>query len=61
MNILLFLLLVYFGIVALWAGARLCRTLLERLRQTFAEAGQSCGTVTIDATMPPRRRNAFRD
>lgn len=61
MNILLFLLLVYFGIVALWAGARLCRTLLERLRQTFAEAGQSCTAVTIDATMPPRRRNAFRD
>jgi|LNFM01.1.fsa_nt_gb hypothetical protein len=61
MNILLFLLLVYFGTVALWAGARLCRTLLARLRQTFAEAGESCTAVTIEATMPPRRRTVFRD
>jgi hypothetical protein len=61
MNILLVLLLVYFGIVALWAGARLIRTLGERLRQTFAERGQSCAAVTIEATMPPRRRNVFRD
>ncbi|MBX3650879.1 MAG: hypothetical protein KF771_05850 [Burkholderiales bacterium] len=60
MNILLVLLLVYFGIVALWAGIRLGRTLRERLRQTFAEAGHSCGTATIEATMPPRR-SACRD
>ena len=55
MNILLLLLLVYFGMVALWAGSRLCATLRERLRQTFAEAGHSCTAVTIDVTMPPRR------
>lgn len=54
MSILLVLLLVYFGIVALWAGARLGRTLCERLRQTFAEAGPARGAVTIEATMPPR-------
>jgi hypothetical protein len=61
MNILLSVLLVYFGLVALWAGSRLCRTLRERLRQTFAEAGRSCAAVTIDATMPPRRRTLHRD
>jgi hypothetical protein len=61
MNILLLLLLVYFGLVALWAGTRLCRTLSQRLRQTFAEAGPSCTAVTIETTMPPRRRTALRD
>ncbi|MCW5575841.1 MAG: hypothetical protein KIT13_07065 [Burkholderiales bacterium] len=60
MSILLILLLAYFGIVALWAGARLCRTLRERLRQTFAETGPSRVAVTIEATMPPRR-TALRD
>lgn len=61
MNILLSVLLVYFGLVVLWAGSRLCRTLCERLRQTFAETGRSCAAVTIDATMPPRRCTLPRD
>jgi len=60
MNILLVLLLVYFGIVALWAGARLCRTLCQWLRQTFAENGPVRGAVNIETTMPPRRA-VFRD
>lgn len=51
MNILLGLLLLYFGGVALWAGARVCRTLYVALRQTFA--GEPA--VNIAATMPPRR------
>jgi len=55
MNILLILLLVYFGLIVLWSGGRLRTTLRECLRQTFAEAGHSCTAVTIEATMPPRR------
>lgn len=51
MNMLLGLLLLYFGGVALWAGARLCRTLCACLRETFD--GEAA--VNIAATMPPRR------
>lgn len=54
MNVLLGLLLLYFGGVALWAGARVCRTLCGALRRTFAAEP----AVNIAATMPPRRSPA---
>jgi hypothetical protein len=51
MNVLLGLLLLYFGGVALWAGARVCRRLWAALRCTFAAEP----AANIAATMPPRR------